>query len=440
MEKNIKKDLAIQLESAAIQIQADYRQSASDNELFKIATDYGLENDDQTLALLKFVSLGTNFASSGLKQKTKEIPQLVKSIKELMDKINAETKEFKKLALYAEELTQSFKNLLTEIQANMRNLKPHLEKSVVDLAVINDVLSQKKPIEVVEKQKKMSLANIFGIKKKEKLSKEKEQENLDIDIAFQNISSTIVELVEKSKSYKENSVVLKEGKEGILNLKNDILGKIDVTGKRISFSKILAVILSATTGVAVSSEMVAGATVVGASVVGATAMSAGAAAGAAAASASSAITLGGLSFPPLGLILLGAAVGTLCIGGLMLFIIRCWKKRQITALQYLNELLAHMNKLNSANESLMEYMKKAESDASALLANMESIKSNVKSGSARYRSVNIAIVANAVDSANQVIKCINEVSNINVNELIKSETEPIMTKIDYIKESGDEFN
>jgi hypothetical protein len=215
--------------------------------------------------------------------------------------------------------------------------------------------------------------------------------------------------------------------EGIASLKESLVSQIDVTGRRIGFAKILTVIFGATTGVAVSGEMLMGAAVVGTATV-----EVGAVAGA--------IALGGLSFPPIGAILLGAAVGTVCVGSLTLFIIRCWKRRQSKALGYLNELLGYMNKLSSANESFAEYMRRAEADAGAVLANIETIKSNVRSGSQRYRAASADICLNAIQSTNEVIQCINEVCRISASELVVVQPQGSIDQVEFFKEtdSGDD--
>jgi hypothetical protein len=432
MEKNIKKDLVAQLDLAAKQIQNDLAANVAytENELLQIASDYGLENDEQTLALLRFVSLGTNFASAGLKKKAQEIPMLVESIKELLVKINAETREFKKLAIFAKNLTESFRKTLAETQSNMRKIKPLMERSIVDLTVLSQVMGQEIESKPTKQPRKNAIAKLFKSKSKKSTDEEK-QDHLDIELSIENISSTITELAENARNSKERSVILKERHDGILSLKESIESKIDVTGRRIGFSKILTVIFSATTGVAVSGEMLAGASVVGGAVAGAGAATAGT------------IALGGLSFPPLGLILLGAAAGTMCIGSLTLFIIRCWKKRQSKALEYLNELLGYMNRLSGANEAFGEYMRRVEADSTGILSNIESIKANVRTGSPRYRAANADICLSAIDSTKEVIKSINEVTRLNANELVGSkkssggELESVKPDLDFYEERGD---
>ncbi len=133
------------------------------------------------------------------------------------------------------------------------------------------------------------------------------------------------------------------------------------------------------------------------------------------------LMLGGFSFPPLGAILLGAGVGAIGIGSLLLLIFKLWEKHQFKALDYLREILTNLNKLNNANLAFMEYMNRSEEDANKILTNMEFFKSNVKNGSNRYRKVNNDICLKAIDSTNGIIACINSISRINLSEWVENE-------------------
>lgn len=54
----------------------------------------GLEHDAQARDFCKFISLGTNFASMTFKSRIQNIPQLVSNIKDLIEKMEQEIKDY----------------------------------------------------------------------------------------------------------------------------------------------------------------------------------------------------------------------------------------------------------------------------------------------------------------------------------------------------------
>jgi hypothetical protein len=134
------------------------------------------------------------------------------------------------------------------------------------------------------------------------------------------------------------------------------------------------------------------------------------------------LLLGGFSFPPLGAVLLGAGVGAIGIGSLLLLIFKLWEKHQFKALAYLREILTNLNKLNNANLAFMEYMNRSEEEANAIITSMDFFKNNVKNGSMRYRKVNNEICVRAIDSTNDIIACINRINRISLSEWIADES------------------
>ena len=64
----------------------------------------------------------------------------------------------------------------------------------------------------------------------------------------------------------------------------------------------------------------------------------------------------------------------------------------------------------------MEYMNKSEQDANQIMANMDFLKDNLKSGSQRYRQLNAEICQKAVQSTKSMIRCITQIDQIDINE------------------------
>lgn len=96
----------------------------------------------------------------------------------------------------------------------------------------------------------------------------------------------------------------------------------------------------------------------------------------------------------------------------------------LRALAYLKEILDKLNKLNSANLAFMDYMNKSEEDANQILTNIEFFKRNVRNGSSRYRKTNAAICEKAIDSTNQMIEVINNISRIDLRQWVNDNEVP----------------
>ncbi|CAF0883353.1 unnamed protein product [Brachionus calyciflorus] len=342
----------------------------SENELLDAAKTHGLENDSQTREFCKFIAIGTNFASLDFRERLQNIPVLVNSVKDLILKMEQEIKEFADLANFFQTLIQSFIKIVINTKHNMKMALPHLEEALIHMDVLSDALSPESDCP---------------------LSQDDMQ---DVDLAMTNMSNGITRLLEHAKSSKDESIELDHK---INNLKENIENKITVVENRIGFGKLLPKI-GATIG------MISGASASGVAVESIAFGGAGV------------LVLGGFSFPPLGAILLGAAIGALGIGSLLILIIKLWEKHQFKALGYLREILDKLNQLNCANLSFMEYMNKSEEDASKILTNLEFFKRNVKTGSSRYRKMNADVCRKAINSTKQMIETIHKIDDIELKQ------------------------
>lgn len=91
---------------------------------------------------------------------------------------------------------------------------------------------------------------------------------------------------------------------------------------------------------------------------------------------------------------------------------------------YLREILDKLNKLNSANLAFMDYMNKSEEDANHILTNIEFFKRNVRNGSVRYRKMNAAICEKAIESTNQMMEVITNISRIDLRQWVDDNEVP----------------
>jgi hypothetical protein len=376
------------------------------NELMDVANKNGLENDDQTRSFCKFISIGTNFASMNFVQRFQNIPDLIVSICDLIETMENEIKEFAEIANYFSNLIKSFIKLVMNTKHNMKMVQPHLEESILHLKIMSEALMPESENALTDNDLK------------------------DIDLALTSMSSGIVKLINHARSSKEESVQLDLR---INKLKYDIETKVTVTENRINFGNLFKLTFELANLIIIfllslllkkgrilpkigaSLGMISGATAVGGAVESVAFGGAGA------------LVLGGLTFPPLGAILIGAAIGAVSIGSVLFLIIRLWQSHQFKAIGYLNAILDKLNKLNSSNLVFMDYMHKSEEESNKILTNIEFLKRNVGTGSLRYRQTNAAICNKAIESTNDMIKCIKRIDQININDWISNRGQHLET-------------
>lgn len=66
----------------------------SQDELLKCVEENGLENDEQTRLFVQFVTLANNFSSMEFKKKLRELPQLIKTIRDLINEFKKDAKKY----------------------------------------------------------------------------------------------------------------------------------------------------------------------------------------------------------------------------------------------------------------------------------------------------------------------------------------------------------
>jgi hypothetical protein len=229
MEEKIRKDLKVHFDRTAemIRNQNEWHiidlPKSSMNELTRIAEKHGLENDQQARSFMKFISIGTNFASLDFAHRIQKIPVLINSVRDLLQKIEAEIKEFADMANLFSTLIQSFLKLVINTKHNMRMALPHLEESVIHMTIMSDALlmpGMNNSATLI--QSKESLLN--------------QQDLQDIDLALSSMSHGIVKLLEHAKKSKEESIELDKR---TTSLKEDVESKITVTENRISFARLI---------------------------------------------------------------------------------------------------------------------------------------------------------------------------------------------------------
>jgi NAD/NADP transhydrogenase beta subunit len=131
---------------------------------------------------------------------------------------------------------------------------------------------------------------------------------------------------------------------------------------------------------------------------------------------SGALVLGSLTFTPLVAALLGAGVGAICIGSLVLLFSKLWEKSQFKVLAQLIKILKQLNELNMVNQAFIQYMSHSEEEATRILKSMDLFKENVKTENEHNRQVKVGICLQAIDSTNDIIASINRFNCVSLHE------------------------
>jgi hypothetical protein len=132
--------------------------------------------------------------------------------------------------------------------------------------------------------------------------------------------------------------------------------------------------------------------------------------------------VGGVAFPPVAAILLGAGAGVMVVGSIFLLIRTLYATHQFKALAYLSEILTTLDKLSKANMEFYSCMNQSIEEASSILSYTDSFKKNLKSGSLRYRTQNAELCLNTIDSTQEMIKCIDCINDIDLSEWIDTKS------------------
>jgi hypothetical protein len=131
---------------------------------------------------------------------------------------------------------------------------------------------------------------------------------------------------------------------------------------------------------------------------------------------SGALVIAGVTLPPMGAIFLGAAVGATSVGSLVCLVIKLWESGQTKALEYLNEILAHLHELKQVNTEFLYYLNDTEKCSNRVLAFLDPFKTNIRSQSVRFRKANSEICLHAILATNELITSIEKISQIDLDK------------------------
>ena len=349
--------------------------AASNHELLVTVDQNALKDDQQTKSFCEFIAAASIFSSADFKDKVSTVPELVNITKELIDAVLKEVKEFSDIALDFREIINCFIRLVMETQKNLSKLLPYLENSATFLEMYIDA------------QKPGINGTLTDIDRK------------DVNIALENLIDGVNGVKTFANLFECESNIVDSR---IKTLKDTVIGKIHIVNNRITFQQLLSpagAVLGGTLGV--SATQVA----IQSSVMGGI----------------GALVVGGVTFPPMGAILLGALIGSLGMGTIFYMVKRLWENHQYKALGFLKEILKKLDELNVANTEFVKLMNKSSVHATRLQINIEQLKKLSLDESIRTKKANIAICERALESSRLIIKTMDVVNQFDLSSWVNRE-------------------
>ncbi|CAF3776502.1 unnamed protein product [Rotaria sp. Silwood1] len=330
-------------------------------------TDSSTE-DKQTHRFRQFLSIATNFSSLPFAQKLHKIPELVESIKELLENMMKEVQEYSDMANELRDLIQCFVRMVTQAKHNVNMMLPLLKAAKSQMGIVQDVMS-------TDPSKALN-----GIDKR------------DIQLALNRMSSGIQSLLDLAKSATAESQKLDDR---IHNMTNSVQSKKVTVEERLDVAnfcfKCAVPVSTITSGAAVGG-------LVAAELFGGV----------------GALIIAGTAFPPITAIISACILGGACAGTVILLVKKFWARHQLKALNYLNQIFEGLVELSSANAHFMRYMADTEEKANTVSQHIQDIQLCLESERQRRANHNVCDVA--IDSTTSMIESLERISNLDISK------------------------
>lgn len=330
-------------------------------------TDPSPGEDEQTHRFRQFLSIATNFSSLTFAQRIQKIPELIESIKQLLENMIKEVQEYGDMANELRDLIQCFVRMVMQVKHNVNMMLPLLEAARPQIGVIQDVMNTDpaEPLNEIDKK--------------------------DVQLALNRMSVGIQGLLALAKSSTSESQKIDER---IHNLTKSIQSKKLIVEERLDIAKfcfkyaqpVAAVGSGGAVGGMVAAESFGG--------VGA-------------------LVIGGTVFPPIFAIIGASVLGGICASTVVMLVKKFWVRHQLKALHYLNRIFEGLVRLNSSNMQFMRYMADSEEKANVVLQHMEDIQLCLQS--ARQRRINHNVCNVAIDSTTAMIESLQHISNLDIS-------------------------
>jgi hypothetical protein len=124
--------------------------------------------------------------------------------------------------------------------------------------------------------------------------------------------------------------------------------------------------------------------------------------------------------------LIGAIIGAtlLCsaVGeGIFFLIKKLWDRHNTKALDKLEKILIHLARIQDANFVFQKYMLKSEEATNEMLTDLNGIKKGLTANTRRYRSANIPVCDQAIESTKKMIETIENIESLKIDEWSRNE-------------------
>ncbi|CAF0936854.1 unnamed protein product [Rotaria sordida] len=324
--------------------------------------------DEQTHRFRQFLSIATNFSSLPFAEKLHKIPELVESIKQLLENMMKEVQEYSDMANELRDLIQCFVRMVMQAKHNVNMMLPLLTAAKSQMTIVQDVMGTD-PTQALN-----------------------EIDKIDIQLALNRMSTGIQNLLSLAKSSTVESQQL-DGR--IHSMTNTVQSKKMVVEERLEI-----------VGFCFKYAMPVGSLAPGAAIGGCVAAETFGGVGA--------LVIAGTAFPPVTAIIGACILGGLCAGTAILLVKKFWGRHQLKALSYLDQIFEGLVQLNSANMNFMRYMADTEEKANTVSQHIQDIQLCLESE--RQRRANHDVCTVAIDSTTAMIESLKQISNIDISK------------------------
>ncbi|CAF1260213.1 unnamed protein product [Adineta steineri] len=325
-------------------------------------------HDEETQRFRTFLSIATNFSSLPLAAKLNKVPELVESIKKLLESMIKEVKQYSDIANELRDLIHCFIQLVMQVKHNVNMMLPLLSAAGSQLSVVEDVMN-------TDPSQKLN-----------------ETDKNDITLALDRMSDGIEKLLQLAKSSKADSQKLDER---IHTMTNSVQSKKFVVQGRLDVAEFC--FNNAKPAGAVSGALAAGGLLVSEAMGG-----------------FGALIVAGTAFPPVAAIISASLLGGIGAITVVTLVKTFWARHQHNALMYLGKIFESLVRLNAANMYFIGYMTDAEEKAVAVSQHLKNIQGCLESE--RQRRVNRDACTRTIESTTAMINSLKEISSIDISE------------------------
>ena len=343
------------------------------------------DDDEPTRRFREFISIATNFSSLTFARRLHKIPDLVESIKKLIENMMKEIQECSDMANELRDLIQCFVRMVMQAKHNVNMTLPLLTEAITQMAVVQDVLSADPNNALIDSDKK------------------------DIRLALEQMSSGIEKLLDLSRSATNESRQLDDRTH---SMTNSVQSKKVIVEERLEVAKFC--VKYATPASSLGFGTAVGGLVAAESFGGV-----------------GALVIAGTAFPPVTAIIGAFILGGVCAGTATILVKKFWVRHQLKALGYLEKIFEKLIELKSANRCFMCCMADTEEKANTGSINIQTIQLCLESE--RQRRAHHNVCNAAIESTTAMVASLKRISDLDISSwadtshIISSSERPMLT-------------